>query len=476
MFMYFKKRYLAGAIAVGVLIIFFLVSHPSPVVAGGVGCRAATGQTSSGTAESVYASQGLTAKTAITGSYNLSFSCDSGASAGNCSAATNAANTAMGQGNSINGFPQGDTDGSSNNNITVEVGNNSMVCSVRPDGSIPGACGISAGGTGTGNSSIIYINAASTQGASALQNSNALLSILEHEMSHSFGVADTYQYIPQSSDSGLMSNGTNLGATWATDPLLQSVIKSINSGSVSCLSTTCPPGFVSAITTANVNPVPACKPSTSPPITSSPPPPLPTCTAAQIAAGASIYPSAFDCILPPGTTYCSQNPTSPYCPPSQSSPSSCQPGYVLDASGNCEMSTSTTQTGSVSCACSGANVVCTYGDGTVTTNPDATCAAQQQQCNPDDPVASPDCPAASSTDPTATSTDPTDYCAQNPTDPDCESYCAQNPDDASCTGNNSTGDNGGDNSGDDGGGGRSDCYMTTEYDSFTVALVCSDTQ
>lgn len=140
------------------------------------------------------------------------------------------------------------------------------------------------------------------------------------------------------------------------------------------------------------------------------------------------------------------------------------------------MSTSTTQTGSVSCACSGANVVCTYGDGTVTTNPDATCAAQQQQCNPDDPVASPDCPAASSTDPTATSTDPTDYCAQNPTDPDCESYCAQNPDDASCTGNNSTGDNGGDNSGDDGGGGRSDCYMTTEYDSFTVALVCSDTQ
>jgi len=379
---------------------------------------------------------------AITGSYNLNVSCGTGTA---CSAVTTAAYAAVAEGNWIGGFPQGNTNGSSNNNINIVVGNDPSICgSYSNSRSIPGACETTGpvNASGVATDATIYINAASLAGAQMLQDPTFLLSTLEHEMSHAFGVDDTYLHITQDSDDGLMSDGANSGVTWTNDLLLQSLIQTINSRSLTlgCLSP-CPPGFVSAATTANPYPVPACELAPLAPILPSPPAP-PDCTSVQLAAGwtntaAGCVPaqgvvpiscnctgSALSCTYSNGMT--SSDPNNSECTgiPSCGSGTwntvtqacACNAGYTWNPTTmNCEDSTHSINP---SCVCQGNNLVCTHSDGSTDSNYNLSCAQQNSSstpaCNPDDPVASPDCPSSNNGNtPTSTNSDPNASCITN---------------------------------------------------------------
>lgn len=154
--------------------------------------------------------------------------------------------------------------------------------------------------------------------------------------------------------------------------------------------------------------------------------------------------------------------TATECNPDDSScsnppPNSCPSGYELAPDGSCQV------TGSGDCVDPSTGETASCADVCASEDPEPSWCASvpgtSSYCseNPDD---------ASCSD-----NDGGDYCAQNPTDPDCASYCAENPDDPACIGQDNPvtdpsycEENPDDPScssqmGGDGGGGSDDCLL-----------------
>lgn len=158
---------------------------------------------------------------AITGNYSYSTNCDSSTQDETCATIQGAVDSAVTQGNSIDGFPQGTT-GQSNDSITVQVGDYATTCSgalsceattqtVLADGSVS----INAS---------IYLNTGYVlNGTNVLlgdviaNNPGLALQMVEHGMSHGFGLGDSRQ-------AGSLMSPINFGIsdasplTWLNDP------------------------------------------------------------------------------------------------------------------------------------------------------------------------------------------------------------------------------------------------------------------
>jgi hypothetical protein len=459
-----KKRYLLGiAIIIVGLFLFFLGRTHAQVVAtnipqnGGI-CRILASQ-----AENVYAWQNAVSGNiqAITGTYNVNLTCNP-TDAG-CQSLSTALNTALDAGNSINGFPQY-TSASSNNSINVVLGVDSSVCGTRSDGSIVGAC-TEPVQTPQGVVATIYINTSSSDMQVSLNDPAIFACVIEHEMSHAFGLDDTYSYLSSSVDQGLMGNGCNDDppATWQTDPLTVSAIKEVNAAggarsTLGCQQYVCPYGF----TPTSTPDVPVCAQT--------------SCTASELLNGAvNSASSATGCVYPTPTML-------PYLPLSpDGSPVACtdaelEEGYVNDSVGNCVPPTPEVSAPIVptSTACttdqlSSGNYVndatapggcrelshpvtsslcgiegypdcptsslptCLDDNGNIincSTDTSSTISTSSEICD-DDSTPNANGLCADGSTPTSTTTD---YCSENPTDPDCVSYCASNPTDPSCIG------------------------------------------
>ncbi|HUC02083.1 MAG TPA: hypothetical protein VMA75_04245 [Candidatus Paceibacterota bacterium] len=381
----------------------------------------------------------------ITGTYTVGVNC----SGADCVNLVSAVNSATAQGNSISGFPQA-TDGASNNSIQIEMGTDNSQCYSGTDGcewtNVDAVTGATIGH--------IYINQSALESLGFFNDPSALTSLIEHEMGHAFGLADS-----PSDEDGLMSfvGPESPQPNWGTDGPVQEAIRELNSGNVT----------VGNCTDVCAAEHPGSTPVWSPSVPGSYTCQFPACTAAQLAEGWT-FDDSTGCQPPTPTQSPSSTsePTSPACGGNQTYDSSsgqctCAPGYTANADGSCtEASGTQCPASDPSCSNAPANS-CPSGtsaapDGSCqaigsgdcvdsATGEDVSCASV---CATTDPEPS-WCASVPSTpsfcdqnpaDPSCPGNSGSDYCDQNPADPDCPNYCSENPDDASCIGSDSGSD------------------------------------
>jgi hypothetical protein len=158
----------------------------------------------------------------ITGDYNLNFSCGSYAGTSACTTVANGVADAETQAAAQSGFPQ-ETGDQSNNTINIVMDN--YDCGGTPE------CAITTQTTNPDGSvstvATIHINPDDPDFQNTIAaNGGSYESPIEHEMSHTFGLTDTYNN--GTDNTGLMGTGMVNGATWEDDPGAVTAIDTIN--------------------------------------------------------------------------------------------------------------------------------------------------------------------------------------------------------------------------------------------------------